>query len=332
MPAIVATNRLSKHYGNVKALDDCNLRVEQGHIFGLLGPNGAGKSTLIRLLLGFLRPSSGQASIAGFDSVKNSIDVRRHAAYLPGDARLFRGLRGRDVIDFFAALRKTPANRAHELAREIELDTSRRVGSMSTGMRQKLALAVTVASDTPVLILDEPTANLDPTAREIVLQWVRDCRETRRTVIFSSHVMSEIEQTCDAVAILRNGRVVHEQEMKQLRRQHRIRATLNTPLQSLPDGVTRLNDDPHQLWLQTETDLSRILQWLASISLEAIEIEPVGLASIYQRFHSAAGGSSPCDGNSETTVDGTQSGHESLADDRDAGDKASTGNRSSGKG
>ena len=269
----------------MRALDDCSLRVEKGHVFGLLGPNGAGKSTLIRLLLGFLKPTSGRASIAGFDTERQSVDVRRNAAYLPGDARLFRAMRGRDVINFFASLRDGGADRAHALASQIELDTSRRVGWMSTGMRQKLALAVTISSDTPLLILDEPTANLDPTAREIVMDWVRSSRAAGRTVVFSSHVMSEIEQTCDTVVILREGHVVHCQEIATLRQQHRIRAKLTSPVHAIPAGLIRLNDDPNELLVQTETDLSDVLKWLANIEVESLEIEPVGLASVYQQFH-----------------------------------------------
>jgi ABC-2 type transport system ATP-binding protein len=287
MDSIVSTERLSKSFGSVRALDECSLTVAGGQVFGLLGPNGAGKSTLIRLLLGFLKPSSGRATVAGFDTANQSLDVRRNTAYLPGDARLFRAMRGRDVIDFFVSLRSGVAARAHDLARQIDLDTSRRVGWMSTGMRQKLALAVTISAETPLLILDEPTANLDPTARGTVLEWVRECRDQGRTVVFSSHVMSEIEQTCNDVVILRSGHLVHRQEMSKLRQQHRIRAQLRRPIHELPEGLRRLNENEHELLAETETELSGILQWLASIEVDSVEIEPVGLSSIYKKYHSA---------------------------------------------
>jgi ABC-2 type transport system ATP-binding protein len=287
MTFIVSTEQLSKSFGTVRALHQCTFGVEQGQIVGLLGPNGAGKSTLIRLLLGFLKPTAGTATVAGFSSVSQSLDVRKCTAYLPGDARLFRGMRGRDAIDFFAALRRTSPRSAHQLAKQIDLDTTRRVAWMSTGMRQKLALAITVSSGTPLLILDEPTANLDPTARGIVLDWVREARSDGRTVLFSSHVMSEVEQTCDSVAILRQGEMVHRQEMSQLRQQHRIRARFVLPIGELPNGLIRLNDDPHELIAQTEMDLSSVLKWLAATEVDSLEIEPVGLASVYDRFHSA---------------------------------------------
>lgn len=166
MPMLVRTENLTKRYGTFAALDGCSLSVPEGEIFGLLGPNGAGKTTLLRLLLGYITPTSGTASVAGFDCVRDSLEVRARTAYLPGEARLFRRMNGHRVLDFFASLR--PGCRrevADTVARRLDLDCSRQVARMSTGMRQKLALAVVLAMETPLVILDEPTANLDPTAR-----------------------------------------------------------------------------------------------------------------------------------------------------------------------
>ena len=167
---LVHTDQLTKRYGAFTALDTFSLDVPAGEIFGLLGPNGAGKTTLLRLLLGYITPTSGTASVLGFDSVRQSLEVKTRTAYLPGEARLFRRMNGHRVLDFFAALR--PGCRrevAAGVARRLDLDCSRQVARMSTGMRQKLALAVVLAMETPLMILDEPTANLDPTARAEVL-------------------------------------------------------------------------------------------------------------------------------------------------------------------
>ncbi|MEI8154846.1 MAG: ATP-binding cassette domain-containing protein [Hyphomicrobiales bacterium] len=174
---LVHTDNLTKRYGSFTALDGCSLSVAEGHIFGLLGPNGAGKTTLLRLLLGYIRPTSGAATVAGFDCVSQSLEVRARTAYLPGEARLFRRMDGHRVLDFFASLR--PGSRrdvAAAVARRLDLDCSRQVARMSTGMRQKLALAVVLAMETPLVILDEPTANLDPTARAEVLDLVLEAR------------------------------------------------------------------------------------------------------------------------------------------------------------
>jgi len=287
---IVRTEQLTKRYGGFTALDGCSLTVPEGNIFGLLGPNGAGKTTLLRLLLGYIAPTSGTATVAGFDCVGQSLEVRARTAYLPGEARLFRRMNGHAVLDFFAGLR--PGCRrdvAAAVTRRLELDCSRQVARMSTGMRQKLALAVVLAMETPLVILDEPTANLDPTARAEVLELVVEARAAGRTVIFSSHVLSEVEETCDNVAIVRAGRVVHEQSLEHLRRCHRIRARLTGPFGQIPPAlatsVTVAEQRDGMVVLEAGDSLAPLLGWLATLPLEEVRIEPVGLAAIYDRFH-----------------------------------------------
>ena len=225
--AIIRTWDLSKRYGDFDALSGCNVRADRGEVFGLLGPNGAGKTTLIRLLLGLIRATSGRCEIDGLSPEANGVALRERVSYLPGDARLPRHLRGGGVIRFFSQMHGSgDQERSFEIADKLELDTRRHVAFMSTGMRQKLALAVVLGPRTPLLILDEPTANLDPTIRGTVLDFVREARDEGRTVVLSSHVMSEIEETCDRVAFLRHGRLVHELVMDELFQRHRISAAL----------------------------------------------------------------------------------------------------------
>lgn len=294
MPPLLITRALSKRYGRVSALEDCNLEVEQGEIFGLLGPNGAGKSTLLRLLMGFLRPSSGSARIDGLDCYRDATAVHARVAYLPGDARLFRGMRGHSVLRFFSQVRPDgDYNRAVGLAERLKLDLDRQVSFMSTGMRQKLALAAVLSADAPLVILDEPTSNLDPTIRGEVLSLVREARDRGRTVVFSSHVLSEVELACDRVAILRGGRLVHLQMMSELRRQHRIKARLTGPLPDAPaalNGSLQIEADGDgaggkQVTILTPGELSPLLGWLAGAPLAEVQIEPVGLQAVYDRFH-----------------------------------------------
>jgi ABC-2 type transport system ATP-binding protein len=288
--AIVVTEQLTKRYGDFTALDACTLRVNTGEIFGLLGPNGAGKTTLLRLLLGYIHPTSGAATVAGHDCVRETLRVRERTAYLPGEARLFRRMNGHGVLDFFADLR--PGCRrddATRIAARLGLDCTRQVARMSTGMRQKLALAVVLATETPLVILDEPTANLDPTARAEVLDLVREARAAGRTVIFSSHVLSEVEETCDRVAILRAGRLVHEQSLDSLRRSHRITARLSEPFGGVPESLAmhvRLTaQDESRIVLEAAESLAPLLGWLATLPVEEMQVEPVGLGAVYDRFH-----------------------------------------------
>jgi ABC-2 type transport system ATP-binding protein len=289
----VETHLLSKRYGDFAALDECTLGVQEGEVFGLLGPNGAGKTTLIRLLLGYLSATSGSATIDGLDCRTHSVAVRQRTAYLPGEARLFRAVRGRDVLRFFAEIRAGGSvERSFQLADRLELDLSRFVAFMSTGMRQKLALAVTLAADVPLLILDEPTTNLDPTVRAAVIEMVAEAREAGRTVLFSSHVLSEVEEVCDRVAILRRGRLVHTQVMGELRRRHRVRATLREVLPPVPEeiagGVRVLQLSSTSVEIEAE-ELSPLLGWLAALPVEEVRIEPIGLRGVYDRFHRDTG-------------------------------------------
>lgn len=287
---LVETKSLTKRYGEFVALHDCNIRVPKGEIFGLLGPNGAGKSTFLRLLLGFLRPTSGQATINGLDCYSDRIKVHRQVSYLPGDAKLYQSMRGHAVLRFFSDLRQWGnVEFAQVVADRLELDLTRRVGSMSTGMRQKLALAITFAADTPLLVLDEPTANLDPNVRSEVTKMVAEERKKGRTVLFSSHVLSEVEEICDRVVILRQGVVVHSQSMEEIRKQHRILAEIDGPLPPLPQrlrGHLKIQSNPNgQIVIETADELSPILGWLATLPLKDVVVDRSGLRSIYDQFH-----------------------------------------------
>lgn len=297
----VETNRLSKSYGRVKSLVNCNLQVPQGCVFGLLGPNGAGKSTLLRTLLGFLKPTSGSALIGGFDVQRQSLEARRQASYLPGDARLMRSMRGTDLLRLFSGLHPL-GSLPHSLtvAERLQLEHRRRVMFMSTGMRQKLALSIVLGCQAPLIVLDEPTANLDPNVRSEVVELVKEVRQQGRTVVLSSHIFSDIDETCDRVAILRDGEIVAEQNMAELQQSHivigrsqaadtqltqwrnieREQQPLIRHLQStdLPDGSRRLEihlaGPPHQ-WLA----------WLERQPLQDVRIESGGIRTLYQRFH-----------------------------------------------
>lgn len=285
----IETRGLSKHYGDFRALDDCDLSVPRGEVFGLLGPNGAGKTTLIRLLMGFLRPTAGRATVDGLDCYHQSVDVHRRVAYLPGDARLFRSMRGSDVLAYFSSVRpEGNLDRARQLARRLDVDLRRPVVFCSTGMRQKLALAVVMSIDAPLLILDEPTSNLDPTVRREVNDLVGEARRRGQTVVFSSHVLSEVEDVCDRVAILRAGHIVHFQDMHHLLRQHRIRARLTGTMQPPPAQLAadiRIHSDNGDVTIDTPGELSPLLGWLAQLPLAEVRIEPIGLRAVYDCYH-----------------------------------------------
>ncbi|WP_390620250.1 ABC transporter ATP-binding protein [Rubripirellula amarantea] len=291
--SIVVTTGLTKRYGDFEALSKCSVQVTRGEIFGLLGPNGAGKTTLIRLLLGYLQPTEGEISVDGFDPRVDGVSLRERVAYLPGDARLPRHMRGRSVLKFFSEMHPHGSlERSLAVAETLELNIATRVAFMSTGMRQKLALAVVFGVHTPLLILDEPTANLDPTVRAAVLDLAMEARDQGRTVMFSSHVLSEIEETCDRVVFLRKGHLAHQLTMDDLFQRHRITADWPANPLQVPEalaGLVKLSVRERRggktLCIDTQGDLAPLLSWVDSLSLNHVRIEPLGLRAVYDSVH-----------------------------------------------
>ena len=290
---IVVTSGLTKQYGNFKALSSYSVSVLRGEIFGLLGPNGAGKTTLIRLLLGYLQPTEGEISVDGFDPRVDGVSLRKRVSYLPGDARLPRHMKGRSVLKFFSDMHPLGnLDRSLEVAETLELNINTRVAFMSTGMRQKLALAVVFGINTPLLILDEPTANLDPTVRAAVLDLAMEARDQGRTVMFSSHVLSEIEETCDRVVFLRKGKLAHELTMDDLFQRHRITAAWEDEAIDVPESMAdrvqvsvKVRPIGKTLCIDTQGDLAPLLSWVDALKLKNVRIEPLGLRAIYDSVH-----------------------------------------------
>ncbi len=292
----VSTERLTKRYGGFVALSELTLRVPRGQIFGLLGPNGAGKTTLIRTLLGYVHRSSGVARVMGLDPAVDSVAVRAKTSYLPGDARLPRNMRGAAVLKFFADIQpEGDLRRGLQVAERLDLDLKRHVGFMSTGMRQKLAIAAVMGSRAPLLILDEPTANLDPTVRGQVLAMVTEAKHEGRTVVFSSHVLSEIEDVCDSAAFLKQGRLALVQSIPALRQRHRIvafeasdrwsRVERPDPPVSLAGQITAIRVHNGQWVIDTQGDLAPLLPWFQTLDLKNLRIEAFGLRAVYDSIH-----------------------------------------------
>ncbi|WP_263731347.1 ABC transporter ATP-binding protein [Cellulomonas sp. SG140] len=214
----IETVGLTKRFGSVLALDRLDLTVTPGETFGFLGPNGAGKSTTIRLLLDLIRPTAGSARVHGIP-VTDVRRAHRHIGYMPGDVALWPQLTGTETLELFANLAGgvDPAYRA-ELLERLQLDPSRRVGTYSRGTRQKLALVVALMTRADVLLLDEPTAGLDPLMEEVFQALVREAAGRGQTVFLSSHILDEVQDLCDRVAMLREGRLVEVATLDELRR------------------------------------------------------------------------------------------------------------------
>lgn len=287
---IVSVQKLTKRYGEFAALNGCSLEVPEGSIFGLLGPNGAGKTTLIRSLLGYIKPTSGTATIDGFDCITESLKVRERTSYLPAETKLFRTMRGIDCIEFFSNIHpRGDFQRAKRIAERLQLDWSRRVAFMSTGMRQKLAISCVMSCSTRLIILDEPTANLDPNVRAEILVLVKEAQSHGTTIVFCSHVLSEIEEICDHAAILRRGEAVETIDIKSVKPVHRVRGTPTTSMSdwSGHSSVRAFVKRDDFIEFELDGDMAEHLELLQAMRLGNMVVESVGLRTLYDRIHTA---------------------------------------------
>ncbi|MEV6726043.1 ABC transporter ATP-binding protein [Streptomyces xanthochromogenes] len=295
MTKAIAVAGLHKSFGRTHALDGLDLAVEAGEVHGFLGPNGSGKSTTIRVLLGLLRADSGTARLLGRDPWADAVDLHRHVAYVPGDVTLWRNLSGGEVIDLYGRLRggRLDPARRRDLVARFELDPTKKGRTYSKGNRQKVALVAAFASDVDVLILDEPTSGLDPLMEEVFQDCVKEERDRGRTVLLSSHLLSEVESLCDRVSIIRRGRTVETGSLAELR--HLTRTSVTAELASVPDGLTDL-PGVHDLdvrgrhvKLQVDTDkLDAVLRSLTESGVRSLTSTPPTLEELFLRHYTEA--------------------------------------------
>ena len=205
---VIKLENLTKHYGDIIGIQDLSLEVPEGEVFGLLGPNGAGKTTTIRLILDFIRPTSGKASVFGLSPRSDGTDIRRRVGYLPGDFVTYDHMTGATVTEYFTNLRGSDATKLETLCERYQLDLGRKIGQLSKGNKQKIGLVQAFMNDPDLLILDEPTAGLDPLLQYEFQKMVHEEKAQGKTIFMSSHVMSEVEATCDRVGIIREGELV----------------------------------------------------------------------------------------------------------------------------
>ena len=289
--SVITTESLTHHYGRRTGIEDLNLCVPEGSLFGFLGPNGAGKTTTIRVLLGFLRPSSGRASLFGLDCWRNSSRIETEVGYLPGDLRLYPWMTGIQALALFGAIRGRELRKeGDQLSQRFRLDLSVKVRNMSRGMRQKLGLILAMAHRPRLLVLDEPTASLDPLMQEELRGQLRSCAKAGHTIFFSSHTLSEVEQLCDRVAILREGRLVVDATIEELGRRSRrevaIHWTSITAAEQTPPPFLELQHSDGRNWtcllMGTAMDL---VGWAATQPIEDLTIGRPDLEALFRRYY-----------------------------------------------
>lgn len=214
---VIETDNLTKYYGKIKGVEDLTFSVKKGEIFGFLGPNGAGKTTTIRTLLGYLHPTRGSANIFGKNIEENIVEIKREVAYIPGDLNLYGHLTGKQFLDYFASLRNREMVLLDELLTTFEIPLERRIKGYSKGMKQKIGIIQAFMDDPDMVIMDEPTAGLDPLLQQKFYDFLKKQKKKGKTLFFSSHILSEVDKVCDRVGIIRNGNLVALEDVDTLK-------------------------------------------------------------------------------------------------------------------
>lgn len=289
---IIKTENLTKKFGSFTALDRVNMEVNAGEVYGFIGPNGAGKSTTIRVLLGILKATEGKAEIFGKDVWRDAVELHKRIAYVPGYVNLWPNLTGGEVIDLFTKLRdgNRNNNKREELIEKFKLDPAKKCRTYSKGNRQKVALVSAFLSDADLYILDEPTAGLDPLMERIFQETIKEAKKEGKSVLLSSHILSEVEKLCDSVGIIREGKIIESgslDEMRHLTRNHIIVETKETipSLESL-EGVHDLENTEQGLSFQVDSEeMDVVMKHISQYGILKLESAPPTLEDLFMRHY-----------------------------------------------
>lgn len=290
--SVIHTENLTKSYGSRRGVDDVNLTVNPGEIFGFLGPNGAGKSTTIRMLLGFLKASSGKASVFGLDCWADSESIKRDVGYVAGDVRLYSWLTTRNALKIVSEIRKMDLfAEGLSLAERFRLEVDLPVRKMSRGNRQKVAIVLALAHQPRLVVLDEPTSGLDPLMQGVLMDRLRELATQGHTVFFSSHTLSEVESICDRVAIVRDGRIVADKGLAEMK----LSASRSVAVRFANDDAARTVRIPEFVQLESRSGTTlqlkltgsavELTKWAASQSISDITIGAPNLESLFRAYY-----------------------------------------------
>ncbi|AXR74586.1 ABC transporter ATP-binding protein [Auritidibacter sp. NML130574] len=289
--AVIYAKNLVKTFGSVRALDGLNLSVEPGEVHGFLGPNGAGKSTTMRVLLGLLRADAGHIELFGRDPWRDAVALHERLAYVPGDVELWPNLTGGEVIDMFLRLRGTyHPTRRDELIERFDLDPRKKTRTYSKGNRQKVALISALAADVDLLLLDEPTAGLDPLMEAVFQKVIHEIKDQGRSVLLSSHILAQVEALSDRVSIIRAGRIVQSGSLTELRLMSRTTLEVETARSAAPlanqSFVHDFRTEGQRAIFQVDGDhIHEVMSDLAELGVRSIMAHPPTLEELLMRHY-----------------------------------------------
>lgn len=290
---IIEIANLSKYYGKSRGIENVNLEIHEGEIFGFIGPNGAGKSTTIRILLNLIFPSSGTAKIMGMDVVKESKKIKQQLGYIPSDANAYSSMAVNEFLDyclrFYPQVKQT--NRINELSELFELDLKRKISDLSMGNRKKVSIIQSLLHSPKLLILDEPTTGLDPLMQSKFYALLRAENQKGMTIFFSSHVLNEVQLLCKRVAIIKEGRIVQVEDIETLRRKqlNRVSIESKTPIQqdtlSIAGIQNVIRTSPNGVSFMFSGEINELLRILAGLHLISLTIEEPTLEEIFMHYY-----------------------------------------------
>ncbi|GAB2535588.1 ABC transporter ATP-binding protein [Gracilibacillus alcaliphilus] len=293
---VLQLDRISKQFGQFQALNQVSMELKQGEIYGFIGPNGAGKSTTIRIILGMLQATSGSATLFGKDVWRDAAEVHKRCAYVPGDVNVWPNLTGGEVIDVLLKMNGIydKKKRDHWIER-LQFDPSKKSRSYSKGNRQKIALIAAFASNADLFILDEPTSGLDPLMEHVFQQGVQEVKDNGKTVLLSSHILSEVEKLCDRVAIIRQGEIIEQGSLKDMRHLTRMHIMVETryPLHELEQykGIYDVEEQGNILHFQMDAEQTEpVMQYLSQQGIIRLESSPPKLEDLFMRHYEQKGG------------------------------------------
>jgi ABC-2 type transport system ATP-binding protein len=296
MATILHTDKLTKYYGKSRGIESVDLDIEEGEIFGFIGPNGAGKSTTIRTLLGLLTPTSGSATILGKDIMREGPAIREDVGYLPSEVFYYDNMRVIDLLRYSASFYTKPQKeieaRMQELAKLLDLDLKKKIDDLSYGNKKKVGIVQGLQHSPRLIILDEPTGGLDPLMQQTFFELLRQEHERGATVLFSSHILSEVQKLCDRVAIIKEGRIIKVERMEDLRRNSyakvrlELRGKPTAEAFKLP-GMSNLEIDGNHVSFLFRGDINGITKLVAGLSLDSVWIEEPELEEIFMHYYQA---------------------------------------------
>jgi len=288
--SILEIKNLSKKFGKFPALKNVDLTVGKGEVYGFIGPNGAGKTTTIRIILGIYQATMGEVTVFGKDAWKKSVEIHKNISYVPGDVNLWPNLTGGEVIDLFMNLRGNGnLMRRDELIEKFQLDPSKKCRTYSKGNRQKVALISALATDSQFYIFDEPTSGLDPLMESVFHEYVLDLKAQGKSVLLSSHILSEVEKLCDKIAIIKNGEIIENGTLDELRHLTRVNIKVQTEKQINQQfliGTYNLEQDGNFTSFQVDSDkLGTVISYLATLNIIDLQSLPPSLEELFMTHY-----------------------------------------------